>query len=93
MGEAHVRAYERPEGGRYLVTSGNFQYRDVCEIIRKVLPEYTSKVPDPSATDRVETFKLDNSHAERELGIKFTPLEQSIGDTARSLAKLEEQRQ
>ncbi|KAL8783610.1 MAG: hypothetical protein Q9195_009331 [Heterodermia aff. obscurata] len=88
--EAHVKAYEHPKSNRYLITGGNFQYRDVCKIIKRVLPAYASKVPDPEATPEVETFKVDNSHARRELGIDFIPLEQTIGDAARSLAGLEE---
>ena len=90
VGEAHVKAYEHLQGGRYLVTGGNFQYRDVCEIIKKVLPAYASKVPDPSLTPKVETFKVSNEHAKKELGITFIPLDQTITDAAKSLAKLEE---
>ena len=91
VGEAHVRAYENPQSSRYLITSGNFQYPDVCEIIRKVLPGYASKVPEPSSTEKVDTFAVDNSHARNDLGMHFTPLDQTIGDTAKSLAKLVEQ--
>ena len=92
VAEAHVKAYEHPESSRYLITGGTFQYIDVCEIIKKVLPDYASKVPEPSATERVETFKVDTSHVKRELGIDFIPLEQTIGDAARSLAGLEAQK-
>ena len=90
VAEAHVKAYEHPKSSRYLITGGNFQYMDVCAIIKKALPAYAEKVPDPAATKRVETFKVDNSHAKRELGIEFIGLEQTIGDAARSLAGLEE---
>lgn len=90
MAEAHVKAYEHPNSSRYLITGGNFQYIDVCEIIKKVLPAYAEKVPDPEATERVQTFKVDNGLAKRELGIEFIALEQTIRDTARSLARLEE---
>lgn len=90
VAEAHVKAYEKPQGGRYFISTGNFQYPDVCEIIKKVLPTYASKVPDPSSTERVETFKVNNEHARKELGIHFIPFEQTIGDTANSLARLQE---
>ena len=90
VGEAHVRAYESPHGSRYLITSGNFQYPDVCEIIKKALPAYASKVPDPSSTAKIETFKVNNERARKVLGMDFTPLDQTISDTAKSLAKLQE---
>ena len=90
VGEAHVRAYENPQGGRYFITTGNFQYPDVCEIIKKALPAYASKVPDPSSTEKVETYKVNNEHARKVLGMTFTPLDQTISDTAKSLARLQE---
>ena len=90
VGEAHVKAYESPQSSRYFITSGNFQYPDICEIIKKVLPAYAAKVPDPSSTDKVETFRVDNEHARKELGLHFTPLDQTISDAAKSLARLEE---
>lgn len=90
VGEAHVKAYESPQGSRYLISTGNFQYPDICEIIKKALPAYASKVPDPSSTQKVETFQVNNEHARRDLGIHFTPLDQTISDTAKSLAGLGE---
>lgn len=90
VGEAHVRAYEKPHGSRYFITTGNFQYPDVCEIIKKALPAYASKVPDPSSTDKIETYKVNNEHARKDLGMQFTPLDQTISDTAKSLARLQE---
>ncbi len=90
VGEAHVMAYENPQSSRHLITTGNFQYPDVCAIIKKALPTYASKVPDPSSTEKVETFALDNSHARNALGLHFTPLDQTVSDTAKSLARLQE---
>ncbi len=90
VGEAHVKAYENPQGSRYLITTGNFQYPDVCEVIKKALPAYASKVPDPSSTEKVETFKVNNEHARKDLGMDFIPLDQTISDTAKSLARLQE---
>ena len=90
VGEAHVKAYESSRSSRYFVTAGNFQYPDVCEIIRKALPAYASKVPDPSSTEKVETFKVNNERAKKDLGIRFIQLDQTISDTAKSLARLQE---
>ncbi|KAK3167213.1 hypothetical protein OEA41_010339 [Lepraria neglecta] len=92
VGEAHVKAYENPQSSRYFITSGNFQYPDVCEIIRKALPAYAGKVPEPSSTEKVPTFAVNNSHARNDLGMHFIPLDQTISDTAKSLARLQEQK-
>ena len=90
VGEAHVKAYENPQSSRYITVSATFQYRDICRILKKALPAYASKIPDPESTEEVETFKVDNSHARKELTMDFIPLDQTISDTAKSLAKLQE---
>ena len=86
-----MKAYENPQSSRWLITSGNFQYPDVCEILKKTLPEYSSKIPEPTSTPKVDTFAVDNSHARDDLGIHFTSLDRTISDTAKSLARLQEQ--
>lgn len=96
VAEAHLRAYEREEAGRYLVTSGSFEYRDVCRILREVLGPLGraegGKVPDPEATPAAEFYAVDNSRTARELGMTFRSLRESIRDTALSLVALEEGR-
>ena len=92
VAEAHLKAYEAPKGSRYFIATGNFQYPEVCEIIKKALPAYASKVPDPSSTEQVETYKVNNEHARKDLGMHFTPLDQTISDAAKSLARLEEEK-
>ena len=86
-----MKAYENPQSSRWLITTGNFQYQDVCEILKKILPDFSSKIPEPTSTPKVDTYAVDNSHARDELGIHFTPLEQTISDTAKSLVRLQEQ--
>jgi nucleoside-diphosphate-sugar epimerase len=89
VAEAHFRAYESPESGRYLVTSGNFLYQDVCKLLRELLPDRIDKIPDPEATPRVETFKLDNSKAKNVLGLDFIGFEKTITDTVKALVAIE----
>ncbi|KAL9057031.1 MAG: hypothetical protein Q9162_002579 [Coniocarpon cinnabarinum] len=83
VAEAHLRAYEK-EGlkGRYLLTAGEFQYVDICRILREQVPRLRDKVPDPEQTVKVETFKIDGERAKTELGMKLRPLSESIADTA-----------
>lgn len=90
VAEAHFKAYEREQPGRFFITSGTFEYRDVCKILREVLPERKDKIPDPEATPAAEFFQVDNSQTARELGITFKSLHESIKDTALSLVALEQ---
>ena len=53
VGEAHVKASGSPQGSRYFITTGNFQYLGVWEIDKKVLPAYASKVLDFSSRVKV----------------------------------------
>lgn len=90
VAEAHFRAYERETEGRYFITSGNFEYRDVCRVLREALPDRKDKIPDPEATPHAESFKVDNSKTGKELGMTFKSLHESIRDTALSLVALEQ---
>ncbi|KAG8156921.1 hypothetical protein KVR01_013143 [Diaporthe batatas] len=90
VGEAHFRAYERAEPGRFFITSGNFEYIDVCRVLRATLPDRKDKIPDPEATARADFYKVDNSRTGRELGMSFTSLDKCIRDTALSLVALEQ---
>lgn len=90
VAEAHFRAYEREEPGRYFITSGIMHYGAVCRVLREVLPDRTDKIPDPEATPQVESYNVDNSKAAKELGIKFRSLHECIRDTALSLVAVEQ---
>ncbi|PSR82507.1 flavonol reductase [Coniella lustricola] len=90
VAEAHLRAYERAEPGRYFITSGSFEYRDVCKVLRDVLPDRADKIPDPEATPAAQFYKTDNSRSAKELGMTFHTLHESIRDTALSLVALEQ---
>ena len=59
----------------------------MCAMLKKHLPsELAGKVPDPEATEKVETFTVDNRHAKEVLGMEFTQFEQTIEAAARRLA-------
>jgi nucleoside-diphosphate-sugar epimerase len=92
VAKAHRLAYENPKsaGQRYFITSGNFGYQDVADILRKN-PKIADKVPvgKPGTGVGVPVFKVDNSKARNELGLKFTDLETTISDTAEQFLVLE----
>ncbi|TLD27908.1 NAD dependent epimerase/dehydratase [Venturia nashicola] len=85
---AHVQAIEVPEAGgkRFFTVAGYYSFAHVVEAIRKTHPELSSKLPKNPIDDTPEDiYGYDNSRTREILGIKFTPLEKSIGDTAASL--------
>jgi nucleoside-diphosphate-sugar epimerase len=92
VAQAHLRAYEKAEaaGQRYFITSGNFTYQKVCDIIREKFPELKDRVPEGTPGEPAPPmFKVDTSKAQKELGLTFRPLEEVIADTVNDLLKLE----
>ncbi|KAH7031528.1 uncharacterized protein B0I36DRAFT_363207 [Microdochium trichocladiopsis] len=93
LADAHVLAFETPEaaGQRYLTTTGNYSYQQVVDIIRREFPELQATTPEGEAGAPLPpVYRIDNSKAKKELGIKFTPLEKTIVDTVKSLRALKE---
>jgi nucleoside-diphosphate-sugar epimerase len=77
LGEAHALAYESSEaaGQRYLVSGGGYTFQQVCDIIRKNFPQKAHLVPEGTpGAPYPDVYKLDNSKAEKELGITFRDL-------------------
>jgi nucleoside-diphosphate-sugar epimerase len=88
---AHVRAIEIPEAGgkRFFITAGHYSLKAVVEAIRTTHPELASKLPkNPIDDTPAGLYGYDNSRAREILGIEFTSLEKSIGDTTASLLSL-----
>ncbi|SLM35166.1 flavonol reductase cinnamoyl-reductase [Lasallia pustulata] len=90
---AHRLAYETPKaaGQRYFITSGNYSYQQVCDVLRARVPEVKDRTPEgkPGAGLGAEVYRVSNEKARRELGMSFRGLEECIVDTARSLLELE----
>ncbi|KAH0369333.1 putative cinnamoyl-CoA reductase, partial [Aureobasidium melanogenum] len=89
---AHLKAYELPEASnqRFAVSSGNFTYQRVCDIIREKFPELRGKVPEGSPGEAYpDFFSLSNEKARKVLGIEFIGLEEMVVDTVKSLLELE----
>lgn len=93
VAKAHRLAYEIPDnaGQRYSITSGNYSYQMVCDIIRENFPEIKDRVPEgkPGSGLGQVVYKVDNSKAKKELGMTFRSLEETIIDTVKSLLELE----
>ena len=90
---AHRLAYEKSEAAneRYIIASDNFNFQQVCDIIRKDYPTLKPKVPEGVPGRPLEAmWKIDNSKAQKELGMTlFRRLEVIVYDTVFTLAALE----
>ena len=90
VAEAHVKAMEIPEAAskRFLVTTGYFSNKEICDIIRKNFPQYKD-LPSESTPggDFPEggMFKVNNKRSVEVLGLKFRSLEECVVDTIKSL--------
>lgn len=88
---AHVKAIEVPAAAnkRFFLPAGNFNNREIAQIIAAKFPEYKDQVPGPEVKGgdypSEGLFKFDNSRARDILGIDFRGLESSIVDTVNSL--------
>jgi len=91
---AHVRAVERDaaKNQRYLVIGHTYNPDKCVEIIGKAHPELKeSRLPpvDNAKLNQVANFKYDTSKAERDLGITYTPFEQTVLYTIDYLLEVE----
>ncbi|KAI9815301.1 MAG: methylglyoxal reductase (NADPH-dependent) gre2 [Pycnora praestabilis] len=94
VGEAHRLAYESPEAAmqRYFITSGNYTYQQVCDVIRKEVPEVKGRTPEGTpGAPLPEVYKVSNAKATKQLGMHFRTLKETMKDTAESLIQLEKQ--
>lgn len=87
---AHVRAVVKPDAGgkRFYVVGGYFSNKRLADIIRERRPELDGKLPPPGeAVDDfpADVYGFDNSRSREVLGIEYRGLEESVGDTVRSI--------
>ena len=81
IAEAHLLAYEKGDaaaGKRFLVGQ-HFDYPLALELLRKEIPELDSRLPKPE--EKLELYAVDGSKAEKELGVKYIPLNVTLRDT------------
>ncbi|KAJ8574465.1 hypothetical protein K7X08_026270 [Anisodus acutangulus] len=82
---AHVLAFENPSAnGRYLMVESVAHYSELVKILRELYP--TMKLPEKCADDKPFPPKYQvNIERANNLGVEFTPLAESIKETAESL--------
>ncbi|PIN14397.1 Flavonol reductase/cinnamoyl-CoA reductase [Handroanthus impetiginosus] len=83
--DAHILAFEKPEAnGRYLMVERTAHFSEFVRILRELYPNF--KLPEKCADDKPyqPTYQVSKERA-KSLGVKFTPLEQSVKETTESL--------
>ncbi|KAK0723512.1 hypothetical protein B0T26DRAFT_853163 [Lasiosphaeria miniovina] len=93
---AHVRAMTVPlaaPGSRFYVVGGYFSNPRICGIIRAAHPELAAACLPPPEADAQDDFPsdhwaFDNSRSRDVLGLQYTSLEKSVGDTVESMLRL-----
>ncbi|XP_077217421.1 cinnamoyl-CoA reductase 1-like isoform X2 [Tasmannia lanceolata] len=83
---AHILVYETPSAsGRYICAESVIHRGDVVKILAKHYPHYPipTKCSD-EVKPRVKPYKLSNQRL-KELGLQFTPVDQSLYETVKSL--------
>lgn len=90
---AHVKAaaHHVANGQRYLLIAWHFDNEMVANILHKHFPNLKTLVPAHEHHVHNKPFEVDCSKAVKELGMKWTPFETSVVDTANALMVLEDQ--
>jgi len=86
---AHARALTVPEAGghRFYVVGGYFSNKRVADIVRRSQPDLASVLPPQVASDDLpdDVYGFDNGRSRMVLGLEYTTLEKSVGDTVKSI--------
>lgn len=88
---AHVRALDvaGASSRRFITVAGYASNQQVVSIIAEKYPELRSRLPENfGKTQKGKIPRVDTEPAEKVLGIKFTPLEDSVLDTIGALLPL-----
>ena len=87
---AHLRAFEVPEAGGHRFLVGNhFDYQSAVDALRPEFPQLKDKIPEGTPGVLADVYQVNGSKAEKILGIKYTPLAQTMKDTVAQLLEWE----
>lgn len=88
----HVAALEKSEadGQRFIAAAGRYSNSEIASIIKKHFPSLQDKLPEHIELESSKAgYGIDNSSAEKILGVKFRDLAHAVVDTVDSLLKVE----
>ncbi|KAF7626393.1 putative dihydroflavonal-4-reductase [Aspergillus flavus] len=91
---AQFRAMIVPEAGnqRFVVCARQFDFQDVCDILRSHHPELSERTPLGKPGTRSlppGAYSIDNSKVKKFLGVEFRSLEETVLDAARCMLDIE----
>ena len=94
VGEAHRLAYETTEPGRFAVSGGNFTKGQICRLLRTANLGLEGRVPSDGidAEKDPKTYTVDTTKAEKVLGMKWRPFDDTFLDMAKAFLELEKGR-
>jgi hypothetical protein len=73
-----------------MVSANAFSYQLFVDLIRQKFPELRETTPEGDAGKPLPpVYKIDHGKVQRELGLTFRPMEETIVDTVNSLRELE----
>lgn len=83
-----------PEAGnqRFIVCARQFDFQDVCDILRSHFTELSERTPvgKPGTRSLPDgAYSIDNSKLKKFLGVEFRSLEETVVDVARYMLGLE----
>ncbi|CAF0980169.1 unnamed protein product [Rotaria sp. Silwood1] len=91
----HIAALERSTdtNERYLIAGGTWSFQEIADIVHEstIIPD-SVKNTTPVGTKGQQLsdhYQLDSSKAQKELGVKYTPLKKTIEDLVLQLAELQ----
>ena len=77
---------------RYMVANSAYDYQIFIDMIRSKFPDLRATTVEGNAGEPLPpVYKLDTSKVQRELGLTFRPMEETVVDTVNSLRELEKQ--
>ncbi|SCU80237.1 LAFA_0B08306g1_1 [Lachancea sp. 'fantastica'] len=94
VSKAHLIAFQSDAaiGQRLGLSSGQFNSKDLSDVLIKKFPELKGKLPKTTAEGAYKTepyARFDNSKTKKILGFEFINLEQSVYDTAKQILDAE----
>ena len=91
VAEAHRLAFETEQPSRFLLSGGDFDMQQVCDLFRDHIPALENRVPvgSPHKPAIGEHYIADNSRARNVLGIKFRSFSETFLDMAHAFLEME----
>ncbi|OGM44236.1 dihydroflavonal-4-reductase, partial [Aspergillus bombycis] len=94
LADAQFRAMMVPGAGnqRFVVCARQFDFQDVCDILRSHHPELGERTPVGKPGTRslpLGAYSIDNSKVKKFLGVEFRSLEETVLDAARCMLDIE----